>query len=67
MAKGCICCVGIISGRIFCYFLFQVACAGGFPLVCSSLIRKGKADLQDRSPITGLVALHIAALAGMSV
>ena len=37
---------------------------GGNALVCSSLIRKGKADLQDRSPVTGYVALHIAALRG---
>jgi len=32
--------------------------------VCSSLVRKGQADLQDRSPVTGFVALHIAALRG---
>ena len=30
--------------------------------MCSSLVRKGQADLQDRSPVTGFVALHIAAL-----
>ena len=37
---------------------------GGHAPVCSSLVRKGKADLQDRSPVTGFVALHIAALRG---
>lgn len=42
----------------------QVACVGGFPSVCSCLVRKGKADLQERSPLTGWVALHIAALKG---
>lgn len=42
----------------------QVACHGGFATVCSTLIRDGKADVQDRSPITGFVALHIAALKG---
>lgn len=42
----------------------QVACAGGFASVCYSLIRKGKADVQDRSPVNGFVALHIAALKG---
>ena len=30
--------------------------------MCSSLVKKGQADLQDRSPVTGFVALHIAAL-----
>ncbi|KAJ7324070.1 hypothetical protein OS493_030243 [Desmophyllum pertusum] len=42
----------------------QAACIGGHALVCSSLVRKGKADIQDRSPVTGYVALHIAALRG---
>ena len=32
--------------------------------MCSTLVRKGKADVQDRSPVTGFVALHIAALRG---
>ena len=40
----------------------QAACEGGHAAVCSSLVRKGQADLQDRSPVTGFVALHIAAL-----
>lgn len=42
----------------------QAACEGGHASVCSSLVRKGNADLQDRSPVTGFVALHIAALRG---
>lgn len=42
----------------------QAACEGGHASVCSSLVRKGQADLQDRSPVTGFVALHIAALRG---
>ena len=32
--------------------------------MCSSLVRNGQADLQDRSPVTGFVALHIAAVRG---
>lgn len=32
--------------------------------MCSSLVREGQADLQDRSPVTGFVALHIAAVRG---
>ena len=42
----------------------QSACIGGHPSVCALLVRKGKADLQDRSPLSGLVAMHIAALKG---
>lgn len=44
----------------------QVACVGGHPAVCATLVRKGKAELQDRSPLTGWVALHVAALKGNS-
>ena len=69
MTQGYTCCVGIMSERIslLLVFFLKVACAGGFASVCSSLIRKGKADVQDRSPVNGWVALHIAALKGMSV
>lgn len=41
-----------------------MACYGGFATICSTLITEGKADVQDRSPVTGFVALHIAALKG---
>ena len=33
--------------------------------MCATLVRKGKAELQDRSPLTGWVALHVAALKGI--
>lgn len=42
----------------------QDACLGGHASTCTVLIQQGKADLQDRSPSTGFVALHEAALGG---
>lgn len=42
----------------------QCACIANNPSTCNVLVLQGKADLQDRCPNTGWVALHEAASRG---